>query len=86
MPAQTLLGLIGNTPLVELTRLSPKKDVRIFAKLEGQNPSGSVKDRVVLAMVEEAEARGQLKPGDTIVEASSGNTAISLSLIGKQRE
>ncbi len=85
MPAQTLLGLIGNTPLVELTRLSPKKDVRIFAKLEGQNPSGSVKDRVVLAMVEEAEARGQLKPGDTIVEASSGNTAISLSLIGKQR-
>jgi cysteine synthase B len=65
--------------------MSPKPGVRIFAKLEGQNPSGSIKDRIVLAMVEEAERRGYLHPGDTIVEASSGNTAIALSLIGKQK-
>jgi cysteine synthase B len=65
--------------------MSPKPGVRIFAKLEGQNPSGSIKDRIVLAMVEEAERRGVLHPGDTVVEASSGNTAIALSLIGKQK-
>ena len=81
----TLLSLIGNTPLIELPRFSPKPGIRIFAKLEGQNPSGSIKDRIVLAMVEEAEAKGELKPGDTIVEASSGNTAIALSLICKQK-
>jgi [CysO sulfur-carrier protein]-thiocarboxylate-dependent cysteine synthase len=81
----TALNLIGNTPLVELPRLSPKKGVRIFAKLEGQNPSGSIKDRIVLAMVEEAERRGDLRPGDTIVEASSGNTAIALALVAKQK-
>jgi cysteine synthase B len=85
MPVLTLLSLIGNTPLVELPHLAPKKGVRIFAKLEGQNPSGSIKDRIVLAMVEEAERRGDLKPGDTIVEASSGNTAIALALIAKQK-
>ncbi len=85
MPAATLLGLIGNTPLVELSHLSPKPGIRIFAKLEGQNPSGSVKDRIALAMVEQAEREGLLKPGDTIVEASSGNTAIALALIAKQK-
>jgi cysteine synthase len=84
-PPQTLLSLIGKTPLIELPRFSPKPGIRIFAKLEGQNPSGSIKDRIVLAMVEEAEAKGRLKPGDTIVEASSGNTAIALSLICKQK-
>jgi cysteine synthase B len=82
---QTLLELIGNTPLVELTRLSPKPGVRLFAKLEGANPSGSVKDRIVLAMIEAAEARGELSPGDTIVEASTGNTAIALALVAKQK-
>ena len=80
-----LLGLIGNTPLVELPRFSPKPGIRIFAKLEGQNPSGSVKDRIVLAMVEQAEQSGVLKPGDTIVEASSGNTGIALAMVGRQK-
>jgi cysteine synthase len=81
----SLLGLVGNTPLVELTHLSPKPGVRIFAKLEGGNPSGSVKDRIVLAMVEAAEAEGTLRPGDTIVEASTGNTAIALAFVAKQK-
>jgi cysteine synthase len=80
-----LLELIGDTPLVELKRLSPKPAVRIFAKLEGSNPSGSIKDRIVLAMIKAAEARGDLKPGDTIVEASTGNTAIALAVIAKRR-
>ena len=82
---ETLLDTIGNTPLVELCCLAPKPGIRIFAKLEGQNPSGSVKDRIVKAMVEAAEARGELKSGDTIVEASSGNTAIALAMVGKQK-
>ena len=80
-----LLQLIGNTPLVELPRLSPKPAVQLFAKLEGQNPTGSVKDRIVRRMVEKAADRGDLKAGSTIVEASSGNTAIALAMIGKQR-
>ncbi|MFQ6028932.1 MAG: PLP-dependent cysteine synthase family protein [Dehalococcoidia bacterium] len=83
MTASSLVDLIGNTPLVELSHMSPKPGIRLFAKLEGSNPSGSIKDRIVLAMVEEAERRGELQPGDTIIEASSGNTGIALSLIGK---
>ena len=85
MAPGTVLSLIGSTPLVELQNLSPESDVRIYAKLEGQNPSGSVKDRIVLAMIEMAEQRGDLHPGDAIVEASSGNTAIALALVGKQK-
>ena len=85
MSADGLLELIGHTPLIELRHLSPKRGIRIYAKLEGQNPSGSVKDRIVLAMVEAAERRGVLKPGDTIVEASSGNTAIALAMVAKQK-
>ena len=85
MPLTTLPSLIGNTPLVELTHFAPKPRVRIFAKLEGQNPSGSVKDRIVLSMLEAAEHRGDLKPGGTVVEASSGNTAIALAMVGKQK-
>ena len=65
--------------------MSPKPGIRIFAKLEGQNPGGSVKDRIVLGMLEAAEARGDLSPGDTVVEASSGNTAIALAMAGKQK-
>ena len=85
MPASTVLGLVGNTPLVELAHMSPKPGIRIFAKLEGQNPSGSIKDRIALAMIEEAETEGRLRPGGTIVEASSGNTAIALAFVGKQK-
>jgi cysteine synthase B len=85
MPPTSLLQLIGNTPLVELSHLSPKSGVRLFAKLEGQNPSGSIKDRIVLALVESAEQKGKLKAGDTIIEASSGNTAIALALVGKHK-
>jgi [CysO sulfur-carrier protein]-thiocarboxylate-dependent cysteine synthase len=81
----SMLDLVGNTPLVELTKLSPKPGIRIFAKLEGGNPSGSVKDRIVLAMIESAEAQGMLRPGDTIVEASTGNTAIALAFVAKQK-
>ncbi len=85
MTRPNLLGLIGNTPLIELQRLSTKPGVRIFAKLEGQNPTGSIKDRVALALVEAAELRGALKPGDTIVEASSGNTGLALAFVAKQK-
>ncbi len=78
---RTVLDLIGNTPLVEVSQLSPKPGVRLLAKLEGQNPGGSVKDRIALAMVEDAEAAGTLKPGQTILEPSSGNTGIGLALV-----
>lgn len=78
-----ILQTIGHTPLVELKRLSPKPEVRILAKLEGQNPSGSVKDRIALAMVEEGERRGELRPGMTILEPSSGNTGIALAMVGR---
>ena len=85
MGTSTLLDLIGNTPLVQLPRLSPKPGIRIFAKLEGQNPSGSIKDRIALGLVESAERQGHLRAGSTIVEASSGNTAIAAALVGKQK-
>jgi cysteine synthase len=78
-----LLGTIGNTPLVELKRFDLPVGVRLFAKLEGQNPTGSVKDRVVLRMLQEARARGRIQPGATIVEASTGNTGIALAMIGR---
>jgi cysteine synthase B len=72
---------IGNTPLVELKRLSPKPGVRIWAKLESRNPTGSVKDRVARAMIEDAEEKGAIAPGQTILEPTSGNTGISLAMI-----
>jgi cysteine synthase len=72
---------IGNTPLVELPRLSPKPGVRIWAKLESRNPTGSVKDRVARALIEDAEEKGALLPGQTILEPTSGNTGISLAMI-----
>ena len=72
---------IGNTPLVELKRLSPKPGVRIWAKLESRNPTGSVKDRVAKAMIEDAEEKGLIKPGQMILEPTSGNTGISLAMI-----
>jgi [CysO sulfur-carrier protein]-thiocarboxylate-dependent cysteine synthase len=82
-PLGSLLDLVGNTPLVELRRLAPKPGVRIYAKLEGQNPTGSVKDRVAKAMIQAAEASGELTPGRELLEPTSGNTGISLALIAK---
>ena len=76
-----IVEAIGNTPLVELRRLSPKPGVRIWAKLESMNPTGSVKDRVAKAMIEDAEAGGLIKPGQTILEPTSGNTGIALAMI-----
>jgi len=78
-PAGSLLDLVGNTPLVELPRLSPKPEVKLYAKLEGQNPTGSIKDRVALKMVETA----QLEPGQELLEPTSGNTGISLALVAR---
>jgi cysteine synthase len=81
----SLLETIGNTPLVELKRLTPNPAVRIWAKLEGQNPTGSVKDRVALSMIEDAEARGVLTKGKIILEPTSGNTGIGLAMIGRYK-
>ena len=81
----SILGLIGNTPLVGVHQLSPKPGVRIWAKLEGQNPGGSSKDRIALKMIEMAEHDGVLTPGATILEPSSGNTGIGLALVAKLR-
>jgi [CysO sulfur-carrier protein]-thiocarboxylate-dependent cysteine synthase len=76
-----IVQAIGNTPLVELRRLSPKPSVRLWAKLESHNPTGSVKDRVARALIEDAEERGAISPGQTILEPTSGNTGISLAMI-----
>jgi cysteine synthase len=79
--AASVLDLIGDTPMVDVSRLSPNPAVRIVAKLEGQNPGGSVKDRIALAMVEAAEKDGLLRPGQTLIEPSSGNTGIGLAMV-----
>jgi [CysO sulfur-carrier protein]-thiocarboxylate-dependent cysteine synthase len=76
-----IVQAIGNTPLVELKRLSPKPGVRIYVKLESYNPTGSVKDRVARSLIEDAEFRGAIQPGQTILEPTSGNTGISLAMI-----
>ncbi len=81
----SILDTIGNTPLVELKRLQPKPGVRLFAKLEGQNPTGSVKDRIALLMVENAEADGTLGDGRIILESSSGNTGVSLAMVARYK-
>jgi [CysO sulfur-carrier protein]-thiocarboxylate-dependent cysteine synthase len=80
-----IVQAIGNTPLVELRRLSPKPSVRLWAKLESHNPTGSVKDRVARAMIEDAEERGAIAPGQTILEPTSGNTGISLAMICRRK-
>ena len=79
------LDLIGNTPMVDVSNLSPNPNVRIVAKLESQNPYGSVKDRIAKAMIEDAERTGRLVPGQRIVEPSSGNTGIALAAIAKMK-
>ena len=84
LPA-SLLDLVGTTPIVELPRLSPKPAVRLLAKLEGQNPSGSIKDRIAKAMLDAAEATGELAPGRRLLEPTSGNTGIALALAARLR-
>ncbi len=82
MVKENILGTIGSTPMVRINRLSPNPDVNIFAKLEGFNPTGSIKDRIAVKMIEAAEAEGRLKPGQTIIEPTSGNTGIGLAITG----
>ena len=77
-----ILETIGNTPMVRINSLNPNPDVNIFAKLEGFNPSGSIKDRIAVKMISEAERDGRLRPGQTIIEPTSGNTGIGLAIIG----
>ena len=81
-PYSNILEAIGNTPLVKIRRMNPNPNVEIYAKLEGFNPTGSIKDRIALKMIEAAEMSGKLKPGKTIIEPTSGNTGIGLSMIG----
>ena len=81
----SVLDMIGNTPMVDVSRLSPNPNVRILAKMEGQNPGGSVKDRIARQMILEAEADGTLTPGATLLEPSSGNTGIALAMICQER-
>jgi cysteine synthase len=81
----SLLDLVGSTPLIELSRLAPKPSVRLYAKLEGQNPSGSIKDRVAKSMLDAAEASGELEPGRRLLEPTSGNTGIALALQARLR-
>jgi cysteine synthase len=83
--ANDILGAIGNTPLVGIQRLSPKPGVRLWAKLEGQNPTGSLKDRIALAMIEEAEGDGRLSRGTVILEPTSGNTGIALAMVAARK-
>lgn len=79
---KTILDTIGATPMVRINRLSPNPDVRIFAKLEGFNPTGSIKDRIAVKMIEKAEREGRLFAGKTIIEPTSGNTGIGLAIVG----
>ena len=80
---QSVLDLIGNTPMVDVSSLSPNPQVRILVKLEGQNPGGSVKDRIALAMIEAAEKEGGLEPGAVLLEPSSGNTGIGMAMVAR---
>jgi cysteine synthase len=81
----SILDAIGNTPLVGIPRMSPNPGVRIWAKLEGANPTGSTKDRIALKMIEAAEASGELTPDRTILEPTSGNTGIALALVARRK-
>jgi cysteine synthase B len=80
--AEDILQTIGNTPIVRINRLNPNKNVTIYAKLEGLNPTGSIKDRIALSMIEQAEKEGKLTRGKTIIEPTSGNTGVALAMIG----
>src|SRR5918996_1193451 len=85
MRADDILGAVGNTPLVGIQRLSPRPSVRLWAKLEGQNPTGSLKDRIAVTMIEDAERSGDLTPDRTILEPTSGNTGIALALVARRK-
>jgi cysteine synthase B len=78
-----IIDLVGNTPMAELTRLNPNRNVKIYAKLEGNNPAGSVKDRAALNMIQSALKRGDIKPGMKLIEATSGNTGIALAMMAR---
>jgi cysteine synthase B len=80
-----ILQTIGNTPIVRINKLNPNKNTTIYAKLEGLNPSGSIKDRIALSMLQQAEISGKLKQGKTIIEPTSGNTGVALAMIGSLR-
>src|SRR5262245_52917704 len=84
-PAATVLDLIGNTPMVRLDRLAAGLSVPVFAKCEHLNPGGSVKDRIAVAIVDHEERSGRLRPGDTLVEATAGNTGVGLALVAGLR-
>ena len=79
---QSVTELIGETPIIQLQRIVPENAASIYVKVESSNPGGSVKDRIALSMIEAAEEKGSLKPGDTIIEPTSGNTGIGLAMIG----
>lgn len=85
MDIETLDHFVGNTPLVKLQRMNPNPSNTILLKLEGNNPAGSVKDRPAYSMITRAEARGDIKPGDTLIEATSGNTGIALAMVAAMR-
>jgi cysteine synthase len=85
MRADDILAAVGDTPLVGIQRMSPKQSVRVWAKLEGQNPTGSLKDRIAVAMVEEGERSGALTPDKVILEPTSGNTGIALALVARRK-
>ena len=82
---EDILQTIGNTPLVRINKLNPNKNTTIYAKLEGLNPTGSIKDRIALSMIQQAEISGKLKKGKTIIEPTSGNTGVALAMIGSLR-
>ena len=84
--ADSVLDLVGNTPLVRLHRVVPEGSAEVLAKLDSLNPAGSIKDRIALSMIEDAEARGDLKPGDVIVESTSGNTGIGLAMVAAVKD
>lgn len=85
MRFDSLIDSVGRTPLVGLPRLSPSPEVRLWAKLEDRNPTGSIKDRAALSMILAAEREGRIRPGDTLLEPTSGNTGISLAMVAQQR-